>query len=331
TLGKFAERHHRHELASAAERTFVPSGTIRQAASTKRPENARYGHIMLRRIDLNEPWRSLGKSFWPEDLPLGPRTVVYGHNGSGKSTLSELLLGIAEGQNAANVVWENENRQRINVKVGEASPSMSVAVFTRRWVESNLSAFLDGASASAIVTLGKEAIDAREEEERLVAEIGDLREAAKEASKQHKTTASKIDKLTREVQERIVSELKVFDYSHFTKNRYSVPKVQDELRAYKGEHPDSESHAEALKRLGEGAPTPVRPIDSPPLAVAGDLARLPELLAETPTRVAIRDLEGRGVIQSWVEQGIQLHDTLERCLYCAGPIDEGSDAGTGDI
>ena len=35
-----------------------------------------------------------------------------------------------------------------------------MAVFTRKVVEAKLSAFLGGAGASAIVTLGKEAIDA---------------------------------------------------------------------------------------------------------------------------------------------------------------------------
>ncbi|WP_404814013.1 ATP-binding cassette domain-containing protein [Cellulomonas iranensis] len=52
---------------------------------------------MLRRLDLKAPWRSLGKGFWPDDIPSGRRTVVYGHNGSGKSTLGELLLSLAEG------------------------------------------------------------------------------------------------------------------------------------------------------------------------------------------------------------------------------------------
>lgn len=47
-----------------------------------------------------------------------------------------------------------------NISVGGASQSASMAVFTRKVVEAKLSAFLGGAGASAIVTLGKEAIDA---------------------------------------------------------------------------------------------------------------------------------------------------------------------------
>jgi len=275
---------------------------------------------VLRRIDLKDPWRSLDKGFWSGELPAGGRTVVYGHNGSGKSTLSELLLSLAEGACATDVVWEDEDKRRTTVGPDSPGPATSMAVFTRKWVEANLSAFLDGASASAIVTLGKEAIDAKDEEDRLVKEIEKLRDDAAEASKQHKATAAKVDKLAREVQENIVSELKVFDYSHFTKNRYSVPKVQEDLRAYKGEFPDSTAHAEALKRLGEGAPSPVRQIVAPPAGVAGSLTGLSELMAETPTRVAIQVLEGDRAAQTWVEQGLQLHEGLDHCLFCAAEI-----------
>lgn len=275
---------------------------------------------MLRRLDLKSPWRSLDAGFWPDDLPAGCRTVVYGHNGSGKSTLSELLLHVADGASITDVVWEQEHKQRTLIKTGHSEPSTSVAVFTRRWVESNLSAFLDGASASAIVTLGREAIDAKDEEARLVAEIAQLRDTVSDAEKQQNAVDAKLAKLVREVQDRIVSELKEFDYNHFTKSRYSAPKVQDDLRSYKGEFPDSTTHAESLKRLGEGAPGIVGEVAAAPAGVAGRLSRLTELLADTPTRVAIEILEQNPEAQTWVERGIELHDGLDHCLFCAQEI-----------
>ena len=276
---------------------------------------------MLRRLDLKAPWRSLDKGFWPDDLPAGCRTIVYGHNGSGKSTLSELLLSLAEDACATDVAWEDENKHRASVSAGGASTSASVTVFTRKWVEANLAAFLDGASASAIVTLGKAAIDAKEEEERLVEEIGKLRDEEKEAAKQRKTADEKVDKLSRDIQDRIVSELKAFDYNHFTKSRYSVVRVQEDLRKYKGHFPDSTAHAEALKRLGEGAPSPVPEVVPPPASLATSLTDLAELLAQTPTRVAIEELEGNPIAQTWVEQGLALHQGLDHCLFCAREID----------
>jgi len=275
---------------------------------------------VLRRLDLKNPWRSLSTGFWPDDIPLGCRSVVYGHNGSGKSTLAELLLSLSEGASATGVEWESEDQQRTTVAAGGASPSPSMAVFTRKWVEANLADFLDGDSASAIVTLGREAIDAKEEEGRLGGEIQRLHAELIDAEKNHKATERKVAKLAKDVQDQIVSELKEFDYNRFTKNRYSVPKVTADLRAYRGECPDGKAHAEALKRLGEGAPTVIVGVSSPPAGIADALTGLADLLAETPARVALAELEGSSIAQGWVEDGLHIHADRTNCLFCAGTI-----------
>ncbi len=245
---------------------------------------------------------------------------MYGHNGSGKSTLSELLLSLAEGDCATGIVWEDGDRRRTAVATGGAGPSPAMAVFTRRWVEENLAEFLEGAGASAIVSLGREAIDAKEEETRLVQEIEELHEGAREAAREQRAADRKVNEMARRVQDRIVSELEEFDFKHYTKNRYSLPIVQDRLRRYRGDIPDDNAHAEALKRLGESAPSAVPEIPEPPSGIFGALAGLAELLAETPVRTAIQALEDDPTAQRWVEQGIEMHDGLEHCLFCANEI-----------
>lgn len=275
---------------------------------------------MLRRLDVKAPWRSLNTGFWESEFPLGKRTIVYGHNGSGKSTVSELLLSLAESSSAAGVVWEDEKGHKTTVRAGGTSPSPHMAVYTRGWVDENLSAFLDGASAAAIVTLGKEAIDAKGEEERLVEEVDRLKTEAREAKKSQDAAEKKLKALAKDVQERIISELQTFDYQHFTRSRYSIPKIEENLRAYKGGFPDASSHTEALQRLGEGAPSTVAEMSAPPSAVASDLAVLADLLSETPTRVAIEALENSSASQAWVERGLQLHAERDECLFCAGAI-----------
>jgi len=132
---------------------------------------------------------------------------MYGHNGSGKSTFAELLLSLAEDDSAVEVIWEDENQKRTAVSPGGSSPSPSMAVFTRKWVEANLSAFLDGASASAIVTLGEAAIHAKEEEQRLASKIEDLSSEVRQVDEEFKDANQKVEKLAREVQDRITSEL----------------------------------------------------------------------------------------------------------------------------
>ncbi|MGC5627250.1 AAA family ATPase [Georgenia sp. Z1344] len=275
---------------------------------------------MLRRLDLNKPWRSLEPGFWPDELPAGRRTIVYGHNGSGKSTFAELLLSLADSDDAKGVVWEDDQKRRTSISADGVNSKAPIAVFTRKWVEANLSEFLDGASAAAIVTLGKEAIDAKEEQNRLVEELGNLQNQAEQADEQQKLADDKLKALARDVQDRIVSELQEFDYKHFTKSRYSVTKVQDDLRKYTGEIPDSNAHAEALKRLGEQAQLPAPAIVAAPADVADQLVALNELLSETPTRVAIRELESNPAAQTWVEEGLALHEGLDHCFFCAGEI-----------
>lgn len=278
---------------------------------------------MLRRLEIDDDWRSLDSDSWSNEFPFGRRTVVYGHNGSGKSTLSELLLSIAEGDCATGVVWEDENGARSAIGEGNPGPSGPMAVFTRKWVEANLTDFLDGDSASAIVTLGQEAIVAKEEEVRLESEIDQLQAEARDAAKQRTAADRRVKKLAEEVQDRITSELREFDFRHFTKNRYSIPRVQEDLRQYRGEFPDSTEHAEALKRLAEGAPTTVDAVPSLPGGVVTDLANLSGLLSMTPTRVALETLRGSPEAQRWVEGGLRLHEERDDCLFCSSAITPG--------
>lgn len=246
---------------------------------------------------------------------------MYGHNGSGKSTVAELLLALAEGACPTGIVWGDETSSDHIVRAGGVCPSESLAVFTHKWVDANLSAFLDGDSAPAIVTLGKEAIDAKEEEARLAGEIVTLREEASKAAGQQADAEAEVDTLARDVQDRIVSELKPLD-NFFTKNRFSLPTVKEKFRGFKGEVPDSMAHAEALRGLGQGALPRLPEVALAPNGVARNLAGLSELLAETPTRIAIRALESNSVAQTWVERGITLHEKLDHCLFCAGLIDD---------
>lgn len=275
---------------------------------------------MLRRLKLNSTWRSLHPDFLPYDIAFGKRTVVYGHNGSGKSTLSELLLELSQGDCPTSLEWEDENKGRIKVKAGDAIPTSSIAVFTRKWIDANLSAFLDGSNASAIVTLGEEAIEAKEEQAKLAKTIDRLQGEVEEIASKKIDAEADVEKLVTEVQERVVTELREFDFKHFTKNRYSKPTIKGLLREYAGETPDGAANERALKLLREPAPSSLQDIPAPPSGIADVLEGLHDALAETPTRVAIKQLAENLAAQNWVERGINLHAELDRCLFCAGQI-----------
>jgi len=277
---------------------------------------------MLRRLDPKTRYRSLGPGFWPSTIAFGKRTVVYGHNGSGKSTLSDLLLEIAKGRSPIDATWEDESGNTRRIVKGGGGPSPSMAVFTKSWVQKNLSEFLEGAGASPIVTLGEEAIEAKEQEQELVKQIEDFRSKAKEADKRAQDHANKAKKLATAAQGAIADQLRDFDYARFSKNRYSMPMVEGLLRGDKGEYPDENQHAEALKRLGEGAAERVTDVAPPRDGLAGALASLDAVLTATPTSVALESLAADPSRQAWAELGMQLHEELDECLFCGNLITE---------
>lgn len=275
---------------------------------------------MLRGLDIRRPWRSLAPGFWPNDVPFGKRTIVYGHNGSGKSTIADLLLALAGDGAPVDTSWEEEDGTRHRVSQGAAGPVSGVAVFTKRWVEENLSAFLDGESASAIVTLGREAISAKEEEERLADEIEALTKSAKQHMSKAKEHDKKAEALAREVQNLIVAQLEEVDRRRFTKHRYQLPTVKADLAGFKGKVPSAADHAAALMRLGEGPPEKVAVVSAMPDAVTASLHDLDVLLSETPTREALAALEGHPEAQLWVEEGRDLHEDATECLFCGSSL-----------
>lgn len=281
-----------------------------------------YRRPMLRRIDLKAQYRSLSKGFWPADVGLGKRTIIYGHNGSGKSTFSDLLLEIADGISPVDATWEDENGAAHKIVKGGGGPTPSLAVFTKSWVRKNLSQFLDGAGASPIVTLGEEAIEAKEQEQDLIKQVDEFHSKARDAGKRAQDHATKAKKLATTAQDAIADQLKEFDYARFTKNRFSMPVVEGKLRDYKGSFPDDSMHADALKRLGEGAAKRVAVITDPPKGIAAALVGLDTLLTETPTSVALGSLAADQARQAWAERGLHLHEELDECLFCGNLITE---------
>lgn len=277
---------------------------------------------MLRHIEIKKRWRSLGKDFWPNDLPAGKKTVIYGHNGSGKSTFSELLLHLSEGASPTEITWEDSQNNKVNILARGSLPSIGMSVYTNKWVRKNLAEFLDGETASSIVTLGNEAISSKEEKKSLEEEIKRIGINIDDAKKKAKSDEQKIEKIIRDVQSKIVAQLKFYKPDYYTNHRYKAPKIKLLLREYSSKKPSDDEYTESIKRLGEGPLPPLKSISERSESLTKSLANLSSLLEKTPTRIAIEELELKSEAQSWVEQGLYLHKESERCYFCDGELSD---------
>lgn len=105
------------------------------------------------------------------------------------------------------------------------------------------------------MTLGEEAIEAKEREKELSRQIEDHRAKAQEADKKRQDHTSRARKLATAAQNAVADQLREFDYQRFSKNRYSMPVVEGSFATTTGSSPDESQHAEALKRLGKALPT----------------------------------------------------------------------------
>lgn len=275
---------------------------------------------MLRRLEPCTDYRSLSKGFWPSEFPLGQSSVIYGHNGSGKSSLSSLLLEVATESSSTEVIWEDEALEKHTVCEGEAGPSPAMAVFTKEWVRLNLTQFLDGKTASSIVTLGVEAIEAKEQEASLAKTIEELSSQADDARRDSEEAEVQIRELAAKAQDAIVEQLRGFDHNQFSKNRFSINVVMRRLREHKGSFPDKNANDEALARLGEGAPQRVPALPDAPSGLNEVLNGLETLLAETPKRIALATLAADQEWQQWAEQGFRIHERLNTCLFCGNDL-----------
>lgn len=253
---------------------------------------------------------------------MGRRSVIYGHNGSGKSTLCDLVLTMSQTGAPVAMHWEDAEGVDHAMSVTDLPPVPSIAVFSKRWVEENLDAFLDGDTASAIVTLGREAISNRERIEELEAELVDHQRAARQAGDRAEEASRRAQRVARDVQTNIASELGEVDRTRFTRQRYNITIVKADLVDFAKKFPDVAERSAALQRLGEPVPTRVqlpRPAPGSPSDLLDEVATL---FGRTPTRLPLASLEGSSDAQVWVERGRELHVERDQCLFCDGAVTE---------
>lgn len=258
--------------------------------------------------------------------------LIYGQNGSGKSTLTSLLLGCATGTqealDAGMVLDVEDAAGRQSEVTGRTSPEFwsRVRVFNKEFVQRNL-AFeaTDGPRPQALLTIGEELADAEEQLKKLRPELEEARAEISPAEKEVKSADATVDKQLRLVAKSIVDDLRDSpDRRYRATNVYKRTQVkellEDRLIALDGASTD----LAADRNMATSAALTTVPLGARPKVLGdGGIDEVRRLLATDVVVRVIEELRGRPERAAWVQQGISLHEHLDKCLFCEQSLTEG--------
>lgn len=250
--------------------------------------------------------------------------LIYGWNGSGKSTISKLFECLAKKEILPDFP---DSSFRIKTKTGDitsqniADHELDICVFNTNFIKENINW---DSVVKSILLISQEKIDdkiiLKEKTITLKSESSKLQklEIAKEDLEREKV------KLLSQIAKNVKQRFEILDSSDSYYVSYNRTKVSNRLN-YLGEKiktkeliltPSSfeEMKQSASPKFKDPITINLTPVDSEKLDRTTD--RLNSLLSQTAVSVSIDFLKDNPDIQSWVEQGMKLHEQTDQCHFC---------------
>lgn len=265
---------------------------------------------------------------WPRDLPPFKRfNLIYGWNGSGKTTLSELFRHLQNRTvvTTGEVEFEIDGARTVD---GIAIPDASipgVRVFNRDVVAASILSADDGV-APPIFYFGEASVEKQKEIEQLEAELAAAETALNTERDVRKRVANELDKFAvdqaRNIK-RILTTSRTPKYNNYNKTSFrNTMEAFDPTTASAALLADAER--ERLLTEKNGQPKGELPEQAVPIP---DFAELEKRTREVVTRSVVNqvlsELSSDSMLNSWVDQGLQLHSgnlRSERCRFCGQPL-----------
>ena len=277
--------------------------------------------------------------------------LIYGPNGSGKTSLANMFYGLAHdwptetehtfGHVSLEVGYEDKYSRETN---NLDDPIFSqVHVFTRDMVKQAHALTVDDATMSAILTLGTERVDRERRIAELEKALSDETEQLTDVKNRKKRSESMITATVSEFQSDIFNALKGYK-GWVTKGRYNQKLAERDLQKYvtgktaeidkilQGqpttiekvirflESLDENELSEHLKTLAEGEQRQL----TPPVFIEDNLIKridtINTLLEKVPNVTTLDTLDSNPGASNWVQQGIQLHEDAEQCIFCGARL-----------
>lgn len=284
---------------------------------------------MLRRFESVKGCGIFEDYKWNATIPDFERiNLIYGTNGSGKTSLSRALDDLAAdslgvGRVSIRMSDADKTNERVSTRVHDAEFDR-MFVFSDGYVHRSHD-FGGDTEVEAVLTLGERTVD----DEKRVAELKELIEAAEQdfegAKTADRSAAKALDDEYTAIARGVVNALSRAGGSYASNSNYS--KAQAKTR-FAGSHADWALLSEADKEAAlstvnsdERSPVPSRAYS---YAVREKLAEeVSDALALSPVSVVLDTLQSHEAAASWVERGRHLHDGVDQCIFCGGPLTDG--------
>lgn len=273
-------------------------------------------------------------------VEFGRVNLIYGDNGSGKSTLASLLQGCAKYANDEFAANDHECAEitaaGLEIEVCEGSGSEGsgnavigwgdrvfwerVRVFNKDFVRRNLRfETAEGPQAEALLTLGERLADAEKEIDGLRKKLNEAQKYRQEKERESNATQKAIEELSKEAAKRVVDDLPgVSGYGGRSYTRTKVIKLLDESEGEPTVLGGASTDLSADRNLATGRP--MRALPKPQRGAVLEREGLDEARQLLATSVVssrlIEEIVGHPDRSRWVQDGIDLHEGLDECLFC---------------
>lgn len=247
--------------------------------------------------------------------------VIYGGNGSGKSTLAALLAELAKGDwsDGAILTVKDDSQQTREIRKPDDALSARLCVFNADYVAKNLK--FDEGETESLLYLGEESIDIQNQREVLEDAINDLETALPELKQELTRKQRHRDKIATDGARKIADLLQGIDGQRYGGRHFQRPQFESALQSPQRDM-SSFDIGQQIRRIASPPKERIalRTGLSIPLVDATD--QVSRILAQTVTSEAIEILKGNHQAAAWVQEGMQLHNAGDRCLFCDGVYTE---------
>lgn len=266
--------------------------------------------------------------------------LIYGQNGSGKSTLASLLQGCAA--YAADQSTERDNRHAeiisadlqldvcdpsdtsisgsSSISLGDRTFWARVRVFNKDFVRRNLRfEEADGPQPEALLTIGERLADAEKKLEELRPELAAKRQELPQREQAVKSAEDAVDRKLKDTARRVVDDLRTSENPRYrATNTYTKRQVRELLEGDPAVLGDASTELQADRDRAVREPMNAVYLQRRPSVLEQDgLDEARRLLATSVvSNQLIEELVGHAQRSRWVQQGIDLHEGLEECLFC---------------